>query len=250
MKYLYVLVRPPGKSFLKAISSKDQSKNIDLEKALFQHRKYCEVLENLGLTIIKLPADEKFPDGCFVEDPFVIFKDSALVTNLSASSRKGEGERIYKVIKHFKKIKKMSHPSTMDGGDVMLTPRKIFIGQSKRTNLQGIQQLESICNTEVERVRVERCLHLKTGVTYLGKDIVLLSNLIDEKYFKDFNIIHVPEEEIYAANCLNINDVVLIPKGCFYVRKHIQNIGFETVELEMSEFKKADGGLTCLSLLF
>src|SRR3989338_5647946 len=143
MKYRYAITRSPGINFLDAISSKDESKTIDLEKALHQHQAYCTVLEKLGLIVIRLPPDSSFPDGCFVEDPITIFKNLAIVTNQAASTRKGEGKVLKDVIKHFKLIKTMKKPATMDGGDVMVTPKTIFIGLSKRTNTHGINQYKN-----------------------------------------------------------------------------------------------------------
>lgn len=254
MKYNYALVRPPGENYIQALSSTNQSKDVDLEKLFWQHQQYCQVLNELGLTIIKLPVELKYPDGCFVEDAGVIYGDSALVTIPGALSRKGEGKNIYKVLKYFKKIKKMVQPATMDGGDVIITPDKVFIGLSSRTNLAGVEQFEALLKEEglpkVIGVPVMRGLHLKTSASYIGGNTMVASLVITKKYFDGFNLVTVSEEESYGANCLNVNGVILVAKGYRSAVKGIKAKGFEVVELEMSEFKKADGSITCLSLLF
>lgn len=252
MKYKYAIVRPPGKSYKEAISSTNQNHQIDIEKAQFQHEKYCEALEKVGLKVIKLPVNEEYPDSCFVQDPCVIFGNKAIMTILGADIRKGEGLEIEKIIKSFKEVKSMSNPATMDGGDVMITPSQIFIGLSKRTNLKGIAQYKKLFNSEslpqVTTIPVENCLHLMTGVTYLGKNTLVISNLIDDLCFKEFNKIYVSDED--AANCLGIGNWVIMPQGHPLVAKQIKKHGFKVLEVDISEFKKADGGVTCLSLLF
>lgn len=254
MNYEFAIVRPPGKSYMNAISENDTSKTINSEMAKLQHAKYCAALEMLGIKVIRLPADDKYPDSCFVQDPCVVYGGSAVMTILGADSRKGEGEVIKQTIQRFKQIKTMSFPATMDGGDVMLTPSKIFIGVSKRTNEEGIAQYKSLLSDEnlptVIPVPVEKCLHLMTGVTYIGKNTVLISELIDKKYFSDFNKIYVSKEDEYAVNCLGLGGHVIIPAGYPSVFQEITKLGLKVVEVEMSEFKKADGGVTCLSILF
>lgn len=252
MKYQYAIVRPPGKSYKNAISSTDENHLIDIEKAKQQHAYYCSVLQKLGLTLISLPTDETYPDGCFVQDPCVAIGDNALITNQKASSRKGEGNAIEKIIKHFKKIKYMKSEGNMDGGDVLITPKKIFVGLSKRTNKNGISQLKKFLAKDISviPVLVKNYLHLLTGITYLGKNTMIASELINKSLFNDFEIITVSQENEYAANCLTIDNTVVMPKGYKKIAKQIKNKGFEVIEVEMSEFKKADGGVTCLSLIF
>ena len=254
MKYKHALVRPPGKSFLKAISSIDQSKNIDLDKALDQHVLYCQALEKTGIKVVKLPAEEAYPDSCFVEDACVVFGKKAFMTILGAVSRRGEGETISQVIGGYKQVVEMAYPATMDGGDVLVTQQKIFIGKSARTNDKGIWQFKQLLAEEglpeVVGIPVEKYLHLKTAVTYIGKNTVLLSLPDYLPYFTDFNIINVEKDEAYGADSLAIGDYVLVPTGCPALAKEIKKLGFTVFEIEMSEFKKADGSITCLSILF
>ena len=254
MKYKYVITRSPGANYVKAISSTGESQKVDLEKLYYQHQQYCLILEKLGLIVIKLPVNNKFPDGCFVEDPCVIYGNTVVKTILGVDSRKGEGDAICDVLKYFKNVKQMKKPGAVDGGDVIITENNIFIGNSARTNLEGIKQFKQLLKNEklptVIVIPVTQCLHLKSAATYIGKNIVLLSNMVEDHYFEDYKKICVPEEENYAADCLNINNHVLIPKKHPYTKKAIEKKGFKTIELEMSEFKKADGSITCLSLLF
>lgn len=254
MNYTHAIVCSPGKSYKNAISSNDENKNIDIEKAQFQHQEYCKILEKIGLKLVKLPTNENYPDSCFVQDPCVVFGNTALITKQKATSRNGEGKAIQKVIKLFKDIQIMDGQATMDGGDAMVTSSKVFIGVSDRTNLEGISQYKKLFSKEglpeVIPVLVEKCLHLMTGVTYIGKNTVVLSKLVDESYFKGFKKIYVLDKEEYATNCLSINDYVIMPKGYPKVKKQIQKNGFQVIEIDISEFKKADGGVTCLSLLW
>lgn len=254
MKYKYAIVCSPSKNYRSAISSNDENKNIDIEKAQYQHHEYCKVLEKIGLTLIKIPENEIHPDSCFVQDPCVIFGKTAIITKQKPTSRKGEGEMIKQVIKHFKKIKIMTGQATMDGGDVMVTPTKIFIGLSQRTNQAGIDQYKTFLKNEnlppVITISVEKYLHLMSSVTYIGKNTIVISKLADESYFKGFRKIYVPTKEAYASNCLSVNDYVIIPKGYPQLKNQIQKQTFKVVGIDISEFKKADGGVTCLSILW
>jgi len=252
--YSFAIVRRPGKSYKNALSSTHENKSIDVEKAQFQHLKYAQILTDIGLTVIHLPIDESYPDGCFVQDPFVTIGKTSFQTIQAAKSRKGEGKMLAKVLSYFKKVKIMKNSAYMDGGDVLLTPKKIFIGISERTNKEGIKQFIKALKSEnipqVIPISVTKCLHLMTGASYIGKNVMLVSDLIDHSYFKGFSKIYVPQEEEYAVNCLNFGNIVIVPKGYKYSIRQIQKQGFQTIELDMSEFKKADGGLTCLSSLF
>lgn len=251
MTYKYAIVRPPGNSYKNAISSMNENDFIDVEKAKWQHRKYCEVLQKNGLSLIELPPDEIYPDGCFVQDPCVIIGNIALITKQKAASRRGEGKAIQNVINNFKRIVAMQS-GYMDGGDVMVTPSKIFIGVSKRTNMTAIKQYEKIVGNEkaIIPVHVDTYLHLLTSITFLGKNTMIASELVDISPFKGFDIIIVAKENEYAANCLAIGNTIIMPQGYKTIAKKIADNGFNIVEVEMSEFKKTDGGVTCLSLPF
>lgn len=265
-KYLHAIVKKPGKSYVDAINDwflkSNTKKNIlvDLEKAIWQHQQYVLALEKVGVKVIKLAPNEKFPDGCFTQDPVIVCENEVLQTKQFAKSRQGEGDAIIKELKKFDfKISQMKK-GYCDGGDILIADdlKKVWIGISKRTNKVGFECVEKMFSNhgyQVFSVPVEKCLHLLTGITYLGKGVFLTSDLIEKKSLEKFlssgeSQIFVPHEENYAVNTLIIGNTVIIPKGYPFVKKKIEELGFKIIVLSMSEFEKADGGITCLSLPF
>jgi len=249
--YSKAIVRRPGTNFSKGITTSNLG-NPDIKKALKQHSAYCDVLVKCGLDLIVLEADERFPDGCFVEDTAIVNSEVAVVTRPGAAARRGEEVEIARVLSGFRKMETIEPPGTLDGGDILRMDKHYFIGISGRTNREGAGQLSAILakygftSSEME---VSDGLHLKSGIAYLGKgnfiSIPELSEMVSEN-----NTIILDREEYYSANCLRVNDFVLIPKGFPKSKKKIEELGYKIIELEMSEFRKMDGGLTCLSLLF
>jgi len=179
----------------------------------------------------------------------------AVITNLVAQSRKGEEIAISEKLKTFyNKIESIRKPGTLEGGDIMKVEEHYYIGLSNRTNNEGANQLMKILKRygySSSTVPLKKVIHLKTGISYLGDSILLVSGEFkDHSDFREYNLIEVQESEAYAANSLRINEFVLIPKGYTNLKKQILNYNFKVIELEMSEFEKMDGGLSCLSLRF
>jgi N-Dimethylarginine dimethylaminohydrolase len=229
----------------------------DYALALRQHDAYIEALKKCGIDVTVLPADEAYPDSCFVEDPAVLTEKCAIITNPGAASRNGEKASIEEAVKRFypeDRIEHITAPGTLEGGDVMMCGDHFFVGRSERTNAEGIRQFSEILEKygyTCSEVRHEKVLHLKTGVNYLENNNMLVSGEFTEKAeFASYRKYIVPEEEAYAANCIWVNDTVLVPEGYPSVLAAVKAMGYEVLVVDTSEFRKLDGGLSCLSLRF
>ena len=248
------IVRKPCKNFQFGISTSTLGKP-DYQRALLQHSQYVEALLKCNLAVIELDEDDRFPDSTFVEDTALVDKEFAVITNLGAKSRQGEEIEINEKLKPFyDNIESIRKPGTLEGGDVMKIEEHYYIGLSKRTNNEGANQLRVILKRygySSSKIPLKKVIHLKTGISYLGDSILLVSGEFkDHSDFREYNLIEVQESEAYATNSLRINEFVLIPKGYTNLKKQILNFNFKVLELEMSEFEKMDGGLSCLSLRF
>jgi dimethylargininase len=227
--------------------------NPDAERAREQHRSYVDALAKCGLQVIMLEADERYPDSAFIEDTAVVTDRCAIVTNPGAEERKGEVDEVEKALEGlYGDVERITEPGTVDGGDVLQVGDHFFVALSKRTNIEGAEQLAAILKGYgfgVSFVELRRFLHLKTGVSYLGDDVLVVAGeLVEKGEFGGFDKIIVPAEEEYGANCIRINDCVIIAAGYEAAKRGISERGYEVTELEMSEFRKLDGGLSCLSL--
>lgn len=246
------IVRKPGKSFIHGLTTAGLGLP-DYATALVQHEAYVEALRACGLEVLVLAPDERYPDSTFVEDVALLTPHCAIILNPGAPSRKGETAGIKEVLQNFyDHIEKVHAPGTVEGGDILMVGSHFYIGLSGRTNEKGAQQviafLEKYGMTG-SLVRLEKVLHLKTGVAYLRrKDLVASGEFVTKKEFKRFNILPVDEDESYAANCIWVNGKVLLAKGYPKTRETITNAGYAVQEVDVSEFRKLDGGLSCLSL--
>ena len=251
-----IIVRKPGKSLVDGIASADLGKP-DYEKALKQHEAYIEALKKCGVEVTVLEADERYPDSCFVEDPAVVTKKCAIITNPGASSRKGEQVEIKEVLKKFydeKNIEEIKNPGTIEGGDVMMVGDHFYVGLSARTNEEGARQFIDILKKygyDGTMVPLEKVLHLKTGLAYLeNNNLLVAGEFVDNPVFKDFNRIIIDENEAYSANCIWVNGTVIVPAGYEKAKKAIEELGYKILIVDTSEYRKVDGGLSCLSLRF
>ena len=256
-KFNNVIVKRPCKAVCNGITSSPELGQPIYEKALQQHNAYIEALKNCGVEVTILEPDERYPDSCFVEDPALITKSCAIITNPGAESRNGEKDEIIGAIRQFfpeDKIEYIKAPGTLEGGDVMMCGDHFFVGRSARTNEEGIRQLTEILakyGMTCSEVPLEEVLHLKTGVNYLeDNNMLVCGEFVDKPDFKDYNRIIIPEEEAYAANCIWVNDTVIVPEGYPTVLKAVQDLGYKTLVVDTSEYRKLDGGLSCLSLRF
>jgi dimethylargininase len=248
MQSFTALVRPPGISFPQAISDHPQKKGIDQPKALIQHQSYVDALKQVGGKILSLPPENLLPDSTFVEDTAFIFDETAFLCSAKDETRRNEVESVAQVLKDHLGI--LNLEPHIDGGDILNTPQAIYIGLSKRSNERAIQSLSQKVGKKVVPVPVVKGLHLKSAVSYLGNNVLLIDpERVKSEAFKDFQWIEVEEKDSYAANCLALGNQIIMPAGFSTIREKIGQHGFETVEVEMSEFEKADGGVTCLSII-
>lgn len=252
-----VIVRRPSKSMVEGITSSPELGKPDYELALKQHDAYIEALKACGVKVTVLEALEEYPDSCFVEDTAVLTPKCAIITNPGALSRRGESALMVDTIKKFyneDQIEYITSPGTIEGGDVMMVGNHFYVGLSARTNEEGFRQfkaaLEKYGHTS-SLVSLEKVLHLKTGVNYIENNIMLISGeFIEKEEFKSFNKIIVPENEAYGANCIWVNDTVIVPEGYPTVEKGVRDTGYKVIVVDTSEYRKLDDGLSCLSLRF
>lgn len=250
----YALVRGVPKTFDRAITPHGSTEPIDVERAREQHDLYCQTLEGLGLELIRIAADDRFPDCPFVEDAALVLGDRAIITAPGAETRRGETAAIEEALRNRMLLRHIQAPATLDGGDVLLIDDHLYVGLSSRTTSLATEQLgQLLADTrhEVIPVRVRGILHLKSACTYLGSGVIVhLPGHLDDDVFSRYDRITVPGSESHAANCLSVNGTVLVPAGAPETRQLIEEAGFETLELDISESHKAGGGLTCSSIIF
>ena len=256
-KFDNVIVRRPCRAMVEGITSGLYPGKPDYDLALKQHDAYIEALKQCGVHVTVLPADEAYPDSCFVEDPAVLTAKCAIITNPGAVSRNGEKESIEEAVRKFypdERIEHIVNLGTLEGGDVMMCGDHFFVGRSARTNEEGIRQFSEILakyGYTCSEVKLEEVLHLKTGVNYLENNNLLVSGeFVKKPDFETYNKYIIPEEEAYAANCIWVNDTVIVPEGYPAVLAAVKQMGYQTLTVDTSEFRKLDGGLSCLSLRF
>jgi len=253
----YAIVRKPGDNFADGLTTVKLGVP-DVPLALSQHEAYCHALETCGLEVIRLPADLQHPDSTFVEDTGILTGRSAILTRPGAISRLGEITGIRKTINRFYvSIHEILAPATLDGGDICEAGSHFFIGISHRTNEEGARQLsrwlaaDGFTSSTIDIRGQSSILHLKSGIAYLDEnDLVVMEELAGREEFSGYNLIRVPPEESYACNCVLVNDRVLMPAGFPRLQEVLSLRGYKPLPLEMSEFRKMDGGLSCLSLRF
>lgn len=252
------IVRSPSRNYCDGLTSSGLPAP-DYTLALKQHEEYCLTFERLGLRLTRLPADEKYPDSTFVEDTAILTERVAVITRPGAPSRRSEVGDITQILNLFySSVRTIADPGTLDGGDVCQVEDHFFIGVSERTNEAGATQLSAILKTAGYmstfidiRDLSPRLLHLKSGLAYLGGNkLVVDAELADRVEFQGLEMICPDTDEAYAANCLALRNTVLIALGYPRFEAQLRQLNFNTKALDMSEFQKMDGGLSCLSLRF
>jgi dimethylargininase len=251
------IVRTPGSNFDAGLTTADFGRP-ELALVLEQHARYCEALRACGLTITTLEADMRFPDSTFVEDTAVLTPRGAMLMRPGAASRSGEVEGIRaSVLGFFPGALAIESPGTVDGGDICEAGEHFFIGLSHRTNEEGARQLAAhlagfgYTSSTVDVRAMKTILHLKSGISYIGENtLVVMEEMADRPEFAGLDLFRVSEDESYAANCVRVNERVLVAAGFPGLTGELKARGFDPLELEMSEFRKMDGGLSCLSLRF
>ncbi len=245
------IVRGPGRSYKDCLRTKKVE--IDADRAREQHKIYAQTLSELGIDLVRLSPLEEFPDSCFVEDTAVIIGDMAIICRMKPASRSGEEDEIGKVLKEYKEVFHISRPSFLEGGDLLVTHDKVYVGRSGRSDDNGISQLRDILRESRDLIPVDigDALHLKSVCTLIDEETLLIREGSGCKgIFKGFRFIEAPHEEEYSANILSIHRNIIMPKGYPRTKERIMGIGHEVIEVDISEFEKGDGGVTCLSILF
>jgi dimethylargininase len=228
--------------------------SIDLQKAREQHRAYAKALEDLGVEVSMLTLNETMPDGVFVEDTAVMLDELAVITSMGTLNRRKEVPAIATEISKYRKTYEIPLPATLEGGDVLRIGRRIYIGETVRTNKDAISIFTRIVKPlgyQVDQVRVSGCLHLKTGISALNEETFIANpKWLDLSLFKGCNIVEVPEDESFGGNVLVVNGTVLMNAAYPRTIDLVASLGFKIQTVDISEFEKAEAGLTCMSLIF
>jgi dimethylargininase len=226
---------------------------IDVELARRQHAAYEELLEDLGYTVHSLPAEPQLPDSVFVEDAAIVLAEAAVITRPGAAARRPETTSVAAALEPHRALLRLAAPATLDGGDVLRLGRSLFVGRTERTDEAGMEQLGDLVRPlgyEVVAVPVQGCLHLKSAVTEVAENTVLLNPaMVEPRFFADCSVIEVDSQEPDAANALRAGEAVVMPAHHPRTRRRLEQQGLRVFAVEASEVAKAEGGVTCCSLL-
>jgi dimethylargininase len=227
---------------------------IDLVRAIAQHDAYRGALESLGCRVVALAAQADLPDSVFVEDVAVVLDEVAIVTRPGAVSRRPEGASVAEALAHHRPLRAIQAPGTLDGGDVLQVGRTLYVGQGARTNVAGIAQLQALVGEfgyDVRAVPTQGCLHLKSAATQVADGMLLVQPAwIDISVFDGLRLVEVDPDEEHAANALRIGDAVIHPACFSRTRQRLETSGIRVVPVDISELQKAEGAVTCCSLVF
>jgi dimethylargininase len=227
---------------------------IDMEKARAQHHAYEDALAKLDVRVISLAEQPDLPDSMFVEDPAVVLDEFAVICTLGTETRRKEAPSLAAELEKHRKLAYVKLPGMLEGGDVLRAGKKLFVGLTARTSAEGIRQFVVIAEKhgyEVTAVPVQRCLHLKSAVTYLGRNALLANrDWFSWQRLEGFAWVDVDPGEPHAGNALAIGDTVIFPASFPKTRQRIEARGFRVLPLDISELQKAESGLTCSSLIF
>lgn len=254
-RFTHALVRAPGPAFVDGLRRIDLGVP-SLDVALIQHRRYCEALQASGVTLVELADDPRFADGCFVEDTAILVRSEAMLTRPGAISRRGEVDAIGEALHATGlALSIIEAPGTLDGGDVCVAGDRALIGLSERTNTAGAEQLAAWFAARAIRAelidirRLDSILHLKSGLAWLGDGcMIAVEALASHPALADFKRITPVAGDAYAANAVRINDRVLVAAGYPVFAARLEEQGLHTIPLDVGEYAKLDGGLSCLSL--
>lgn len=227
---------------------------IDLEKARAQHHAYEDLLDKLGARVVSLPEEPELPDSMFVEDPAIVLDEVAVICSPGSETRRKEAPSVAAALEKYRALAHIKLPGTLEGGDVLRVGKKLFAGITQRSNPEGIRQLAVIAEKfgyETRGVPVNGCLHLKSAVTYLGRNTLLGNRAwFDARRFASFEWLDVDPAEPHAGNALTIGETVVFPASFPKTRERIEASGLKVASLDISELQKAESALTCSSLIF
>jgi len=226
---------------------------IDLTLARVQHAAYERALADSGYRVERLPSDVEMPDAVFVEDTAIVFAEVAVITRPGAASRRAEVAAVAEALGRYRDLRRIEAPATIDGGDVLVTGRRVFVGLSSRTNREAVRQLRRLLDPfdyTVCEVAMENCLHLKSAVTAVAGGVLLVNPLwIDEAAFNGFDLVRVDPSEPSAANALKLRDRVICPSAFPLTARRLRARGWRVDLVDASELAKAEGAVTCCSVL-
>ncbi len=255
--FKHAITRKPAANFAKGLTTVSLGTPL-FRRVLEQHQAYCDALSECGLNLVPLEADLRYPDSTFVEDTAILTPRGAILARPGAASREGEVDAIRPVVlRFFPDPFTIDAPGTVDGGDICEAEDHFFIGLSHRTNKEGARQLAvhlsswGYTSSVIDVRAMTTILHLKSGISYIGDNtLVVMDELASNPEFQRCNLIRVSPPESYAANCVRVNDLVMVAAGYPRLTAALESAGFQPLLLDMSEFQKMDGGLSCLSLRF
>jgi len=227
--------------------------SIDVERAREQHRAYESCLVTLGCEVRRIPVDDRYPDAVFIEETAIVLDELAIITRPGAESRRGELDAVSEVLRQYRPLARIDAPATLDGGDVLQLDRVLYVGLTLRTNSRGIARLAEIIEPHAYRVvavTVDGCLHLKSAVTRVGADTLLMNRRwLPAAPFNDWRIIDVDQSEPAAANALRIGESVIFPEELTRTRRRLEAKRIDVRPVPASELARAEGGVTCCSLI-
>jgi dimethylargininase len=226
---------------------------IDVERAAAQHATYEDALARLGCTVVRLPDAPDLPDSVFVEDTAVVLEELAVITRPGAESRRGETSSVAAALGEHRRLACIEAPGTLDGGDVLVVGQRVYVGLTRRTNAGGARQIAELLGRyayQVIGIEVHDCLHLKSAVTPVADDTVLVNPAcVDVDHFREFRRIEVHPAEPFAANVLRIDETLLCATAARRTRERLAAKGFAVESVDISELAKAEAGVTCCSLI-
>jgi dimethylargininase len=227
---------------------------IDFQLAVRQHEDYCAALSRLGVIVTELSGNESYPDACFVEDTAIVVDELAVICSMGVASRRGETKLIERELSRYREIAHIALPATIEGGDVLQTGKKILVGQSSRTNLQGIAELGRILEPfgyQVIPVQTKGSLHFKSACTAINDETLFVNpDWIELDALKEFHQIYTPTEEPWSANILRFGETICVQAGFPIAAALVKRVADNVEILDISELRKAEAGLTCSSILF
>ncbi len=226
---------------------------IDARVARRQHGAYERALRGLGCAVERLPAEAGLPDSVFIEDTAIVLDEVAVVTRPGAESRRAETAAVAAALSRHRPLARVEPPGTIDGGDVLVVGKRVYVGRSARTDESGFRQLHDLLSPlgyEVEAAPVSGCLHLKSAVTRVGKDVLLVNrSWVDARAFRASRLIDVDPAEPMGANALLVGGTVIYPAAFPRTAGRLRAAGITVLPVDVSELAKAEGGVTCCSLL-
>jgi dimethylargininase len=250
---LIALTRPVPAALARCELTHREREPLDVRLAGSQHERYEALLNALGAAVERVRAAPEFPDSVFIEDTAVVVDECAVITRPGAASRRGETDAVADALARYRPLTSMEAPGTLDGGDVLQVGRTIFVGLSSRTNRDGLRQLDAVFSRHgytVHPVSPRGCLHLKSAATALSDDRLLLNpNWIDPASLGGKRWLPVDETEPFAANVLVVNGIVVCAADAPRTQARLRAEGYKVETVDMSELAKAEGALTCCSLL-